>query len=176
MRRQHRRAHPRLGDGARARARAPHRLLRLTIPDQPGVLGQIATRLGRLGANILEVEHRRLFLDVPAKGAKLDVTVETRIGRTGRRSSRRSPRRATSRCGSTRRPRRSDRRRSCARRSFALRWSASAASRSPSTCTASARKSSSWYAPPARTPLRIVPSGRARPSSSAWTGAPGIRH
>jgi threonine dehydratase len=51
---------------------------RLTIPDQPGVLGQIATRLGQLGANILEVEHRRLFLDVPAKGAKLDVTVETR--------------------------------------------------------------------------------------------------
>jgi threonine dehydratase len=51
---------------------------RLTIPDRPGVLGQIATRLGELGANILEVEHRRLFLDVPAKGAKLDVTVETR--------------------------------------------------------------------------------------------------
>jgi threonine dehydratase len=51
---------------------------RLTIPDRPGVLGVIATRLGTLGANILEVNHRRLFLDVPAKGAKLDVTVETR--------------------------------------------------------------------------------------------------
>jgi threonine dehydratase len=51
---------------------------RLTIPDRPGVLGQIATRLGELGANILAVDHRRLFLDVPAKGAKLDVTVETR--------------------------------------------------------------------------------------------------
>ena len=51
---------------------------RLTIPDRPGVLGVIATRFGQLGANILEVEHRRLFLDVPAKGAKLDVTVETR--------------------------------------------------------------------------------------------------
>src|SRR5436309_4538937 len=51
---------------------------RLTIPDRPGVLGVIATRLGQLGANILEVDHRRLFLDVPAKGAKLDVTVETR--------------------------------------------------------------------------------------------------
>ncbi len=51
---------------------------RLTIPDRPGVLGQISTRLGELGANILEVDHRRLFLDVPAKGAKLDVTVETR--------------------------------------------------------------------------------------------------
>jgi threonine dehydratase len=51
---------------------------RLTIPDRPGVLGHIATRLGELGTNILEVDHRRLFLDVPAKGAKLDVTVETR--------------------------------------------------------------------------------------------------
>ena len=51
---------------------------RLTIPDRPGVLGQIATRLGELGANILGVDHRRLFLDVPAKGAKLDVTMETR--------------------------------------------------------------------------------------------------
>jgi threonine dehydratase len=53
---------------------------RLTIPDRPGVLGIIATRLGELGANILEVEHRRLLLDVPAKGAKLDVIVETRDG------------------------------------------------------------------------------------------------
>ena len=51
---------------------------RLSIPDRPGVLGVIATRLGALGANILEVDHRRLFLDTPAKGAKLDVTVETR--------------------------------------------------------------------------------------------------
>ena len=51
---------------------------RLTIPDRPGVLGIIATKLGTLGANILEVDHRRLFLDVPAKGAKLDVTIETR--------------------------------------------------------------------------------------------------
>lgn len=51
---------------------------RLTIPDRPGILGHIATRLGELGANILGVDHHRLFLDVPAKGAKLDVTVETR--------------------------------------------------------------------------------------------------
>ncbi len=51
---------------------------RLTIPDQPGILGQIASRLGELGANILGVDHHRLFLDVPAKGAKLDVTMETK--------------------------------------------------------------------------------------------------
>jgi threonine dehydratase len=53
---------------------------RLSIPDRPGVLGVIATRLGTLGANILEVHHRRMLLDVPAKGAKLDVTIETRDG------------------------------------------------------------------------------------------------
>jgi len=51
---------------------------RLTIPDRPGILGQIASRLGGFGANILAVDHHRLFLDVPAKGAKLDVTIETR--------------------------------------------------------------------------------------------------
>jgi threonine dehydratase len=57
-----------------------HRIVsfRLTIADRPGLLGQIATTLGKLGANILEVDHRRMFLDVPAKGARLDVTVETR--------------------------------------------------------------------------------------------------
>jgi len=51
---------------------------RLTIPDRPGILGQIATMLGAFSANILSVDHHRLFLDIPAKGAKLDVTVETR--------------------------------------------------------------------------------------------------
>jgi threonine dehydratase len=53
---------------------------RLQISDRPGVLGRITTVLGKLGANILEVEHRRLFLDVPAKGASIDVTIETRDG------------------------------------------------------------------------------------------------
>ena len=73
---------------------------RLTIPDRPGVLGQIATRLGRLGANILEVEHRRLFLDVPAKGAKLDVTVETRDRRARGGDLCSAAPKATSRCAS----------------------------------------------------------------------------
>jgi threonine dehydratase len=51
---------------------------RIAIQDRPGTLGLIASLLGRLGANILEVHHRRLFLDMPARGARLDVTVETR--------------------------------------------------------------------------------------------------
>lgn len=51
---------------------------RLTTSDRPGLLGRIASLLGDEGANILEVSHGRLFLDVPAKGVSLDVTVETR--------------------------------------------------------------------------------------------------
>jgi threonine dehydratase len=46
--------------------------------DRPGTLGRIASRLGELGANILEVDHKRLFLDVPAKGTRLDVMIEVR--------------------------------------------------------------------------------------------------
>ena len=48
------------------------------ISDQPGVLGNIATMLGEAGANILEVSHERMFLDVPAKGATLDFVIETK--------------------------------------------------------------------------------------------------
>ncbi len=51
---------------------------RITSADRPGFLGRLASRLGELGANILEVSHGRLFLDVPAKGVTIDVTVETR--------------------------------------------------------------------------------------------------
>jgi threonine dehydratase len=51
---------------------------RITSHDRPGILGKVASRLGELGANILEVSHGRLFLDVPAKGVTIDVTVETR--------------------------------------------------------------------------------------------------
>ncbi len=54
--------------------------IRLIIPDRPGVLGEITTILGRMGGNILEVEHHRTFLKVPAKGATLDVVFETRDG------------------------------------------------------------------------------------------------
>ena len=51
---------------------------RITTSDRPGLLGSVASRLGQLGANILEVSHERLFLDVPAKGVTMDVTIETR--------------------------------------------------------------------------------------------------
>ena len=51
---------------------------RLSTADRPGLLGKVASLLGAEGGNILEVNHGRLFLDVPAKGVTLDVTVETR--------------------------------------------------------------------------------------------------
>lgn len=51
--------------------------IRITTADRPGILGEIATLIGRLGGNILEVSHHRLFLNVPAKGTTLDVTMET---------------------------------------------------------------------------------------------------
>jgi threonine dehydratase len=51
---------------------------RITSQDRPGLLGRLASRLGELGANILEVSHGRLFLDVPAKGVTIDITIETR--------------------------------------------------------------------------------------------------
>ncbi|MEO1198440.1 MAG: threonine ammonia-lyase [Pseudomonadota bacterium] len=52
--------------------------LRVTIRDRPGVLGLIASLVGRHGGNIIEVSHHRLHLNVPATAATLDVTFEAR--------------------------------------------------------------------------------------------------
>ncbi len=52
--------------------------LRISISDRPGTLGEIASELGRCGANILEVYHRRFYLDVPAKGTLVDIVIETK--------------------------------------------------------------------------------------------------
>lgn len=54
--------------------------LRIEIEDRPGILGKISTLLGQAGANILEVWHRRMFLEVPAKRADLELMIETRDG------------------------------------------------------------------------------------------------
>lgn len=51
---------------------------RITVRDRPGELGQVASVIGREGANILEVSHQRLLLDVPAMRATTDITIETR--------------------------------------------------------------------------------------------------
>lgn len=50
---------------------------RIVISDRPGVLADIAATVAAQGGNILDVHHHRTMLDVPAKGACLDVTVET---------------------------------------------------------------------------------------------------
>jgi len=52
--------------------------LRFEITDLPGTLGRIAALIGEAGGNIIDVTHHRLFLDVPAKAADLDFTIETR--------------------------------------------------------------------------------------------------
>ena len=52
--------------------------LRIAIVDQPGTLAKIADVIGRSSANIIEVYHQRLFYDVPAKRADVDVVLETR--------------------------------------------------------------------------------------------------
>jgi len=52
--------------------------LRIIGDDRPGLLGAVSALIGRLGANIIEVAHNRLALDVPAKGAEFDLLIETR--------------------------------------------------------------------------------------------------
>jgi threonine dehydratase len=55
------------------------RLARLLVEvaDVPGSLAAVATAVGDAGANIVEVLHQRMLLDVPARSAELEVVVET---------------------------------------------------------------------------------------------------
>ncbi len=52
--------------------------LRIVGDDRPGLLATVSQTIGAHGANIIEVAHNRLALDVPAKGAEFDVMIETR--------------------------------------------------------------------------------------------------
>ena len=56
------------------------RLLRLhlQIPDRPGVLADIAGKIGNTGGNIIEVSHQRLFAAASVQAAELEVMVEAR--------------------------------------------------------------------------------------------------
>jgi threonine dehydratase len=56
------------------------RLLRLQmeIPDRPGVLADIATKIGGSGGNIIEVSHHRLFASPSVQSAQLEVMFEAR--------------------------------------------------------------------------------------------------
>ncbi|WP_333585547.1 threonine ammonia-lyase [Phenylobacterium sp.] len=52
--------------------------LRIVGDDRPGLLANVSALIGQMGANIIEVAHNRLALDVPAKGAEFDIMIETR--------------------------------------------------------------------------------------------------
>ncbi|OXE35978.1 MAG: threonine ammonia-lyase, partial [Phenylobacterium zucineum] len=52
--------------------------LRIIGDDRPGLLATVSAVIGQMGANIVEVAHNRLALDVPAKGAEFDILIETR--------------------------------------------------------------------------------------------------
>jgi threonine dehydratase len=52
--------------------------LRIIGDDRPGLLANTSALIGKMGANIIEVAHNRLALDVPAKGAEFDIMIETR--------------------------------------------------------------------------------------------------
>ena len=56
------------------------RLLRLhlQIPDRPGVLADIAGKIGERGGNIIEVSHQRLHAVSSVQAAELEVMVEAR--------------------------------------------------------------------------------------------------
>jgi threonine dehydratase len=55
--------------------------LRIIGDDRPGLLANVSAIIGQMGANIVEVAHNRLALDVPAKGAEFDIMIETRDAR-----------------------------------------------------------------------------------------------
>ena len=52
--------------------------IRIIGSDQPGLLAKVSAVIGEAGANIIEVAHNRIALDVPAKGAEFDIMIETR--------------------------------------------------------------------------------------------------
>ena len=52
--------------------------LRVDVRDVPGALADVATLLGRLGANIDEVQHQRAFSSLSVERVQIEVVVQTR--------------------------------------------------------------------------------------------------
>ena len=50
----------------------------LEMPDRPGMLAEIASRISALGGNIIEVAHHRLFSAPSVQDAELEVMIEAR--------------------------------------------------------------------------------------------------
>lgn len=52
--------------------------LRISIHDVPGVLARVTQMIGAAGADIIDIEHQRLFNNLAPRQAELDVVMETR--------------------------------------------------------------------------------------------------
>lgn len=52
--------------------------MRMTMPDRPGYLARISQIVADMGANVLQVDHRRLSVSLPARSATLELTFEAR--------------------------------------------------------------------------------------------------
>jgi threonine dehydratase len=52
--------------------------LRLDVRDVPGALADVAALLGKLGANIDEVQHQRAFTSLSVERAQIEVVIHTR--------------------------------------------------------------------------------------------------
>jgi threonine dehydratase len=57
--------------------------LHLDIPDRPGVLADIATRVAAAGGNVIEVNHQRLFAAPSVQSAELELMIEVRDAAQG---------------------------------------------------------------------------------------------
>jgi threonine dehydratase len=50
--------------------------LRVEVRDRPGALAALLTVVGDAGANLIEAQHQRLFVDIGARAADVDLTIE----------------------------------------------------------------------------------------------------
>ncbi len=52
--------------------------VRISLPDLPGSLAPVLSTVAAAGANVIEIDHRRLFDPISARATNVDVVIETR--------------------------------------------------------------------------------------------------
>ncbi|MEZ5406909.1 MAG: threonine ammonia-lyase [Acidimicrobiales bacterium] len=52
--------------------------VRISLPDLPGSLAPVLSMMAAGGANVIEIDHRRLFDPISARATNVDVVIETR--------------------------------------------------------------------------------------------------
>ncbi len=52
--------------------------VRISLPDLPGALAPVLSTVAAAGANVIEIDHRRLFDPISARATNVDVVIETR--------------------------------------------------------------------------------------------------